>query len=397
MDRLSAAFVSAYDDYWVFKYGFVPRYHKASLFHYLSCIFLHGGWMHLIGNMLFLFLAGMAIEDLWGRGVYTVFYLLSGVAATVAHFAFQPQSTIPVIGASGAIAGLMGAFMVRHFRAKVRLAYVYLFFLRFRAGTFEIPAYVVLPFWLAQQLFYALLYQSLGANSGVAFWAHIGGFAFGAAIAAALYHGRIEERIIAPTLEAKLSFGTSRTVTEALAHLEKGEAAVALRKLTQRLQAHPEDTDALLALARTYAQTGRRQEEFAAYDRLIRAHLKKNDREAALEAYGSLLDTYTEGEAQHPIPGREWMMLCEYLNEQGMCVEAVGEYEKLARAYANEPFAAKALICAAEICLAQLHDRGRARELFQSAAALAPATPAWRARISSGLAQLEAPQSASSF
>jgi len=397
MDRLSAAFVAAYDGFWLYKYGFVPRYHKSSLFNYLSCIFLHGGWMHLIGNMLFLFLAGVAIEDLWGRGLYTAFYLLSGIAATLAHAAFSPQSAIPTIGASGAIAGLMGAFMVRHFRARVKLAYLYWFLFRFKAGTFQVPAYVVLPFWLLQQLFYATLYQSLKVHGGVAFWAHIGGFAFGAAVAAAIYHGRIEERFIAPQLEAKVTFGTSRTVTEALAHLEKGEAAVALRKLSQRLQTQPDDTDALLALTRTYAQLGQRNEEVSAFHRLIRAHLKTNDRETALEAYGSLLDSYAEGEPQHPLPGREWMILCEYLNEQGMRAEAVGEFEKLARAYATEVFAAKALICAAEICLAQLNDRNRALDLFKRAAASAPNVPAWRTRIANGLAQLEAPHSALSM
>jgi membrane associated rhomboid family serine protease len=388
MDRLCAEFVKAYEGFWVFKYGFIPRYHRTTLFNYLSCLFLHGGWMHLIGNMLFLFLAGMAIEDLWGRGVYSAFYLLSGVAATVAHFLFNPQSTIPVIGASGAIAGLMGAFMVRHFKAKVRLGYAYFLFFRFKAGTFEIPAYVVLPFWVLQQLFYATLYQALGVNGGVAFWAHIGGFAFGAAIAAALYHGRIEERYLAPNLEAKISFGTSRAVTEALTHLEKGEAQVALRKLTQQLQTNPDDTDALLALTRVYAQMGEREPEVSTFHRLIRAHLKGNDREAGLEAYGSLLDTYAEGEPQHPLPGREWMLLCEYLNEQNLRAESAGEYEKLARAYPAEPFAVKALICAAEIRLAHLHERDRARELFERAAQLAPNVPAWRTRIAAGLEQL---------
>ena len=396
MDRLSAEFVKAYDGFWLFQYGFVPRYHKTSFFNYLSCMFLHGGWMHLIGNMLFLFLSGIAIEEVWGRGVFTVFYLLSGIGATAAHFVFSSQSTVPTIGASGAIAGLMGAFMVRHFKARVRLAYVYWFLFRFKAGTFEIPAYVVLPFWLLQQLFYATLYQSLGVTGGVAFWAHIGGFLCGALIAAALYHGRIEERFITPQIEAKITFGTSRVVTEAFAHLEKDETQVALRKLSQHLQTHPDDADALLALARTYAQMGERNHEVAAYHRLIRARLKTNDREGGLEAYGSLLDTYAEGEQQHPLPGREWMILCEYLNEQGMRAESVGEYEKLARAYPTEPFAAKALICAAEICFAQLNDATRARDLYHRASTLAPNIPAWRERIAKGLAQIEAPRAASS-
>ena len=396
MDRLSSEFVKAYDGFWLFQYGFIPRYHKTSLVNYISCMFLHGGWMHLIGNMLFLFLSGIAIEECWGRGVFVAFYLLSGIGATAAHYMFSPESTIPTIGASGAIAGIMGAFMVRHFKAKVRLAYVYWFLFRFKAGTFEIPAYVVLPFWLLQQLFYATLYQSLGVNGGVAFWAHIGGFACGAAIAALIYHGRIEERFIAPQIEAKITFGTSRVVTEAFAHLEKGETEVALRNLLQHLQTKPDDTDALLALARTYAQMGQRGQEIQSYHRLIRAHIKNNDREAGLEAYGSLLDTYAEGEQQHAVPGREWMILCEYLNEQGMSMEAVGEFEKLARAHSTEPFAAKALICAAEICLTQLNDPARARDLFHRASTLSPNVPAWRERIAKGLEQIEAPRAASS-
>ena len=134
-------------------------------------IFLHGSWLHVLGNMLFLWVFGNNIEDRLGPIGYAVFYLAAGVAAALAHIATQPNSTVPVVGASGAIAGVMGAYLVLYPKARVLTIIPLFIFLQF----LYLPAYVVLIGWFVLQFF-------TNPNTGVAVAAHIGGFIFGAAV-----------------------------------------------------------------------------------------------------------------------------------------------------------------------------------------------------------------------
>ena len=136
----------------------------------VTSMFLHGSLMHLVGNMLFLWVLGDNVEDALGHGRYVVFYLLSGIAAALSHSAVEPGSTIPMIGASGAISGVIGAYLVLHPNAPIKT-------LVFRAIMY-LPAYVVLGLWIAFQFFNAYLAQA--GQPGVAWWAHIGGFFAGA-------------------------------------------------------------------------------------------------------------------------------------------------------------------------------------------------------------------------
>jgi membrane associated rhomboid family serine protease len=145
--------------------------------------FVHGGWMHLIGNMLFLWLAGSALEDRYGRLRFTLFYLFGAAAATYAYELTASKDTPHLlVGASGAISACMGAFLV-HFR-KTQITFWYL--LMYRSGTFRWPASLALPLWLAEQVIYAALYGSMGIVSGIAYAAHIGGFAIGVGAAFAM-------------------------------------------------------------------------------------------------------------------------------------------------------------------------------------------------------------------
>jgi membrane associated rhomboid family serine protease len=142
-------------------------------------VFLHGGWFHLIGNMWFLWLFGDNIEDVFGHVGFLVFYLVCGIAAALIQLTVDPGSAVPMVGASGAISGVMGAYIVRYPHAPVRvLVFVIVFLFMIR-----VPAIVMLGYWFALQLLGAL--PQLGdATEGVAFWAHVAGFAAGAAIAA---------------------------------------------------------------------------------------------------------------------------------------------------------------------------------------------------------------------
>ncbi len=132
------------------RWGFVPG--RFSLWKLLTSLFIHGNFLHLLFNMLFLWLVGCNIEDDWSRPVFLGVYGLSGIAAALLHMAAFPASQQPLIGASGAIAGIMGAFMVRHFTTRVRFVYFFWALIRPFFGTFSVWAGVALPFWFLQQV-----------------------------------------------------------------------------------------------------------------------------------------------------------------------------------------------------------------------------------------------------
>ena len=148
-----------------------------------TSLFLHGGWLHLLGNMLYLWIFGNNIEDRLGRVAFLCFYLLGGVIAGLTQVAIAPDSGVPLIGASGAIAATLGAYLVLYPRARI----LSLVFLGFFYQLIEVPAILVLGFWFVLQLIDG--FASLGASNaqgGVAFFAHIGGFVAGALVAAVL-------------------------------------------------------------------------------------------------------------------------------------------------------------------------------------------------------------------
>jgi len=141
----------------------------------VTSMFLHGGWMHLIGNMWFLWIFGNNVEDSMGHLRFVAFYLLCGLAAAALQISFQPDSSVPMVGASGAIGGVMGAYIVLYPRVRVHLLVV----LGFYITTVAVPAYFMLGYWFLLQLVGGT--ASLASEGGgVAFWAHVGGFAAGA-------------------------------------------------------------------------------------------------------------------------------------------------------------------------------------------------------------------------
>ena len=141
-----------------------------------TCMFLHGSWMHLIGNMWFLFLFGNNIEDRLGHILFPIFYIAGGLAATAAHYAMYSESTVPVIGASGAVAAVLGAYAVTYPFARVHT----LIFLFIFITVVDLPALAVLGFWFLGQLLSFYGEMRMNISGGVAFLAHIGGFVAGA-------------------------------------------------------------------------------------------------------------------------------------------------------------------------------------------------------------------------
>lgn len=170
----------------MFQFGVVPQHFEralagsagysipTTLLTILTSMFLHGGWAHIVFNMWFLWIFGDNIEDYLGHFTYLIFYLLCGTAAALTQIALAPNSTIPTIGASGAIAGVMGAYVLLYPRAKVLTLVVLIVFFTF----WWIPSWVFLGYWFLVQFFFAGLtvHQTSG---GVAFGAHVGGFLTG--------------------------------------------------------------------------------------------------------------------------------------------------------------------------------------------------------------------------
>lgn len=163
-------------DHFIRTWGLIPARARPETF--FTSMFLHGGWLHVIGNMWFLWIYGDNVEDTLGRWKYLLFYLGCGFAAALAQFVMNPGSSIPMVGASGAIAGVMGAYVVKFPHARI----VMLVFLLVFVTTVEVPAVFVLGYWLLIQLvsgFGSIADMQL-AKGGVAFFAHIGGFLAGA-------------------------------------------------------------------------------------------------------------------------------------------------------------------------------------------------------------------------
>lgn len=168
----------------------------------LSSMFLHGSWAHLLGNALFLWVFGNNVEDVMGRGRFLLFYLLCGLSAAAVHVFMQPGSAVPTVGASGAISGAMGAYLVLFPRVRVRMLFVFIIIWRI----IPLPAWVVLLWWFGLQVLLGLpdLAALPSATGGVAVWAHVGGFVTGALLVRAFERADLTARRRAMLLQRGL-------------------------------------------------------------------------------------------------------------------------------------------------------------------------------------------------
>jgi membrane associated rhomboid family serine protease len=225
--------------------GVVPAEMRATSL--ITYQFAHVGWGHLIGNLFILFLAGPFIEDRWGRPLYAGFYLTAGVFAALMYVARYPELDVPLVGASGAIAGIMGAFLVRFWNTKIKFFYwIYLW-----VGTFEAPAWLMLPLWFLKELLFAQAMDNVAPGEGggtVAFWAHVWGFVFGVVVASAVAYFRIEDRFIHRSIESKITLVENTAVEDAVSLAEGGDRDGAKEALGRELAAHPDNVDAAIAL-----------------------------------------------------------------------------------------------------------------------------------------------------
>jgi len=366
--KLSAASITE-------QYAFVPA--KPNPISYLTANFLHGGWLHLIGNMWFLWLAGFVLEDVWGRWLYSVFYLIAGAAALQFYAWSNPGSITPTLGASGAVAALMGAFLVRFPKMKIEMGWLFLF----KIYRFKAPAYWLLPLWLLSEIFYGSLF---GSNSGVAHWAHVGGFLFGALAAVGLQYSGLEHKAN-KAIEEKVSWNADPELEQASSMMEHGQLAEALTVLNNHVAVKPSALDAWNLLRTIHNRQNNTKAYLEAILKTCGLHLKAHEVEAAFQDYADFVDSGGDR-----VPAALWLELCKAAEEKQDFERALSEYEQLAATYPAERQALTAQLAAARICLKRLHRPQDALALYQTAAASPIPHLDWEQHIQSGIKEAQA-------
>lgn len=177
----------------VYQFGSIPLEitHGTDLYTLVTCMFLHGGWMHLIGNMMFMWVFADNIEATIGSFKFLLFYLAGGILASMTHSILNPSSQMPCVGASGAIAACLGAYLVMFPKSRIKVL-ILIFF-----TTFRVPAILFLGIWIGQQFLagFGTLGAATSDTAGVAYWAHIGGFVFGV-VSGFLFRSRAREMVL---------------------------------------------------------------------------------------------------------------------------------------------------------------------------------------------------------
>ena len=371
MDALGESYVELNSASLLTKYAFIPAH--PTMLGMLGANFLHGGWLHLIGNMWFLWLAGAVLEDTWGRIIYPAFYLIAGVLAFQVHAMVNVGSFTPTIGASGAIAGLMGAFLVRFPTTKIEMGY--LFFYRFYR--FKMAAYWLLPVWLLMEVFSG----SVGLSSGVAHWAHVGGFAFGALIALAVQKSGLEQ-MAEKGIQEKISWVSHPLLAEASEQIEKGQSDLAAASLQKLLQEKPDSIDAYRMLQRIYWQKNDLPAQRDALAKLMALEIKANDHEGALQTFQDFRNSGGE-----KLPASLWLEFCRQLETQPDISRAAEEYLELAKAYPDDKQGLLAQMAAARIYLKRLNRPSDALRLYEAAQASPIPHADWQPTLDRGIAE----------
>jgi membrane associated rhomboid family serine protease len=370
MDDLTRQFEDAQKGSILGHYAFVPA--QPTGISYLTANFLHGGWLHLIGNMWFLWLAGFILEDNWGRVIYSIFYLVAGAVALQFHGWMYSDSFVPLLGASGAVAALMGAFLVRFPKLRIEMFWA-AFYIR---GRFKAPAYYLLPLWGLMEVFYGSIF---GQASGVAHWAHVGGFLFGMLAAVGLRSSSLEHKANS-AIEEKVSWTADPAVVQATELIDQGNLPKAAAKLKEHLAAKPDSIDAYQILQKLSWRMGDTAGCQAASTKLCQLHLKAHDRQAAWADYEEFCNTGGE-----KLPPSTWLELCRYLEELENLDRAVSEYERLAAACPTEKQSVLALIAAGRLCLKRLNRPAEAVRFYQAAEASTVPHLDWDRNIQNGI------------
>jgi membrane associated rhomboid family serine protease len=375
-DALADDYLAALDRLPWRRFGFIPA--RRDLVSLLTSMFMHAGWIHLLGNMLFLYASGPYVEDVYGRLLFAVAYLLSGIAATAGQTLASPQSDVPLVGASGAIAGVMGIVLVRLATSWVRFLFLPIVFVPTLRIYLKLPALVVLPLWALEQLWYAGSASS-ETGGGVAWWAHLAGFGFGAVFAALVRLLHVEDRWLGRSMEADESV---RALENAATAREEGALETAHRELERAREADPDGADVWreayeLALVEQDAPVVAR-----AMARLLELLPRRGETAEAL----ALVEDGRWAEVPG-MPARLHFSVAGFLERQGQIEGSLGYYQEVMRTSPGDVLSLRAAIRKGEL-------QGRTGQTAAARATLtgAQAHPAlnaeWRAAIERALARL---------
>ncbi len=374
MDTLSAAFEDQQHSTILGKYAFVPARPRA--LPYLSANFLHSGWMHLIGNMWFLWLAGFILEDTWGRAIYSAFYLIAGAAALQFYAWCTPGSFMPLVGASGAVAALMGAFLIRFPKLKIEMAT----FISLYPIKFKVAAYWLLPFWLLTEFIYGSAYGQL---SPVAHWAHVGGFLFGMLGAYVVRKSGLEQKAN-EAIETEIAWKNDPEIERASDAMGQGQFDQAACILQKHLATHPATLDALNMLQLVQWRRQDTPTYLQATVQLCQFHLKAQDFDAAWKAF----EEYNTGGGDR-MPPATWLELIRKLESQDNFERAVAEYERLASIYPAQKESLLALLSAGRLNLRKLNRPADALRNYKAAQQSSVPHLDWEANITAGIQDSE--------
>jgi len=375
LDSLTEQYLQLKSNSLTERYAFIPAHPKP--ISYLTANFLHGGWMHLIGNMWFLWLAGFVLEDVWGRPLYTVFYLVSGAAALQLHAWTNSGSMVPTLGASGAVAALMGAFLVRYPKMKIEMLWLFGFFRSYR---FKAPAYALLPLWLLMEVFYGTLF---GTSSGVAHWAHVGGFVFGALAALGVQRSGLEQKAN-QGIEEELTLNSDAEIREASDLIDQKQFEPAISALSGYLQAHPKSVDAHMLLVHAYRGTNDQAGCISTLEKLCALHAAAGETDLVWKTYEDFLSA-----GGKDLAANVWLEVGRAAEKMQFFDRAVSEYETLAQVHPTERHSISALLSAGRICM-KLHQSERALAFFEDAEKSPVPHLDWEQSIAAGIKEAKA-------
>jgi membrane associated rhomboid family serine protease len=352
MDTLSAQYQELRSTSVLERYAFVPAH--PTWYSYITANFLHGGWLHIIGNMWFLWLAGMVLEDVWGRGLYLAMYLIGGAFALQVHSWFNPGSNIATLGASGAVAALMGAFLIRFPKVRINL----LFILLLRPIRFSAQAVWLLPLWFAMEIFSGV---TSGTSGGVAHMAHVGGFAFGMVAALIIRYSGLEH-VINKSIEDEIDPDHNAKLDHIQTLISQNRLDDALGQLDIFSEINPRSEGALLMMQEIHWRKHNIPAYAAVMQKLCELHLNLHDTPHALKDYEQLVET-----GGGLLPPDTWFKLCQALEELEEYERAVGEYQELAQAYPQSQQGVMALLAAGRVAMHRLNRPQHSLNLYQAA------------------------------
>jgi len=260
LDDDVAAFYSARNSTPYYRWGLVPTQQRPVA--WLTHMLMHAGFLHLFGNLFLLYLVGPAMEDAWGHVLFALFYAVAGMVAAFFFIAGFPDINEPLVGASGAISGVMGAFAVRYWNTRITFFY-WLFFVKIYTGTFAAPAWQMLGLWALAQIAFAngwWAFTTTADMGSVAFEAHIAGFIFGVVIAFFIKKFEIEERFLDPGIESARTVYEAPSIAVALDLARDGRINEAIERLEADLERDPRNLETASALWNIASNAGREPE-----------------------------------------------------------------------------------------------------------------------------------------